>query len=212
MSQAIKETKVSKSNYEYETYDIGSKALILDESKEKDVFAAIDQLGLTGQKALIERGGGNLIPFPKMNATEQRIWSEYCPEKKKLQEYSATLIPFEILTLIQLVEQRGYFHDQLAPAPVKGKEQKPKLGWLEIWSESREDIDPLLVGCIGESTWGADYYLLGRWGIALRKFEDIRTMAMESWKAKRKAKAEMLLASIDHDTNEHFGGGWITSL
>jgi hypothetical protein len=204
MQQTIKENKVSKSGYEYETFDTGSKALVLDEKKEKDVFAAIDQLGLAGQKTLIERGNGNLIPFPKMTAAERRVWEEYCPEKKKLQEYSATLIPYEILTLATLVEQRGYFKDQ----PAEGKE-KPKLGWIEVWSESREDIDPLLVGCIGESDWSHDSYLLGRWGIALRPFEEIRKMAVESWKAKRKAKAEAVIATLDNDANEHFSGGWV---
>ena len=207
MQQAIKDSKVSKTNYEYETFDTGSKALVLDESKEKDVFAAIDQLGLKGQKALIERGNGNLIPFPKMNASEQRVWGEYCPDKKKLEDYGATLIPYEILTLIQLVDQRGYFKDQ----PAVGKE-KPKLGWIEVWSESREDIDPLLVGCIGENTYSNDKYLLGRWGIALRPFEDIRKIAIEGWKAKRKAAAEAQLATLDHDANTHFGGGWAPDL
>lgn len=204
MAQAIKNNKISKSGYEYETFDIGSKALVLDESKEQDVFAAIDQLGLKGQKALIERGNGGLIPFPKMTAAEVRVWEEYCPDKKKLQDYSATLIPYEILTFATLIDQRGYFKDQVA----EGKE-KAKKGWLEIWSESREDIDPLLVGCIGENDWNHDKYLLGRWGISLRPFEEIRRMAMESWKSKRKAEAEAKLATLDHDANKHFAGEWV---
>lgn len=204
MAQIIKDTKVSKTNYEYETFDFGSKALMLDESKEKDVFAAIDQLGLAGQKQLIERGAGSIIPFPKMTAAEERVWEEYCPDHKKLEDYSATLIPFEILTFITLVDQRGFFKNREAVG-----DEKPMLGWIEIWSESREDIDPLVVGRLGASQYSADKYLLGRWGISLRPFEEIRKVVMESWKAKRKAEAEAKLSTLDVDAIEHFNGGWV---
>jgi len=209
MNQDVKETSVSKSAYEYETFDVGNKALILDDTKDKDVFAAIDELGLKGQKSLATSQGGKVIPFPKLSRYELRIWKLYCPTATRLEEFSDQVIPYEILTLLQLVKTKGYFGIK------KSNTKEKKTGWLEVWSEAREDVDPLIVGVINTQTkydWGwsvgdKEYYLLARWGLSLRKFEDVANIAIARWKHARRSKAEAVLATLDHDANQFFYEG-----
>lgn len=224
--QKIKNTVKTKSNYQYETFDTGNKALLLDDTKRKDVFAAIDELGLKGQKALVDSQNGSVIPFPKMNTNEERVWQEYCPQIDLLENYQATQIPYEILTLIQLVKQQKYFEiDELNGTETKVDSTKVK-GHIEVWSEAREDIDPLVVGVIETKrryNWGwsspdRSYYLLARWGISLRPFEEIRKISIDRWVEKRKAKlaASIRRAKLDYenvmdDANKHFDGRFVES-
>lgn len=204
--QQIKETTVSNSAYEYETFDVGSKALVLGDDKEKDVFAAIDQLGLKGQKQLIKNQAGVVIPFPKMSTYEQRVWGLYCPAQTKLEEYDSSPIPYEILTILQLVKEKKYFDTKL------GNAQRKIEGWIEVWSEAREDVDPLIVGVIstkkkydwGWSSGDKEYYLIARWGLSLRKFEDITKIAIERWKSKRRNAAQAVLNSLEADADKYF--------
>lgn len=220
-TQQIKSTVKSKSKYEYETFDVGNKALLFDDAKEKDVFAAIDELGLKGQKELVSTQNNKVIPFPKMNITEQRVWEVYCPQKDKLEDYSATTIPYEIMTILQLVKQKKYFdinEPEIENAPENSKALK---GYIQIWSEAREDIDPLVVGVIETSTkynWGwshADktYYLIARWGISLRPFDEICKTSIERWVTQREQslaadirKAKLAFENVLDDANKHFSG------
>lgn len=223
MAQEIKAVVRSKSNYQYETFDVGNKAILFDDKKEKDVIAAIDELGLEGQKNLIKSQAGLIIPFPKMNAQEERVWKEYCPVIDKLEAYQATTIPFEILTMIQLVKQKKYFDIETTTTKIK------QVGHLEIWSEAREDIDPLLVGVINtkqkltDGSWqysGEDsYYLIARWGISLRPYDEIRDVAIERWKKSRTGKlvkkiqeAKFQMETLDADANKFFGGDFVSDI
>lgn len=223
MEQEIKD-KIVKSvtnNFEIEFFDFGSKAILLDDSKEEDVFKAIDELGLKGQQALIKAQDNKVIPYPKLNQTELRVWQEYCPQIDQLETYASTQIPYEILTNIQLVKQKKWFDiDKLVGTETKTDSKKIK-GSIEIWSESREDIDPLVVGVISTSkrySWGwsvpeKDYYLIARWGISLRPFEEIRENAINRWVDKRKAKlsadirkAKLAFENVKDDANKYFNG------
>lgn len=228
MEQDIKDTvlKSKTNNFSYELFDIGSKAIILDDSKEKDVFATIDELGLKGQKNLIKSQGNKVIPYPKMNITEERVWKEYCPQSDSLEDYSATQIPYEILTNIQIVKQKKWFDvDKLVGTEEKEGSKKIK-GHIEIWSEAREDIDPLVVGVITTSqrySWGwssgnEEYYLIARWGISLRPFEEIRENAISRWVENRKTKlaadirkAKLAYENVKDDANKHFNGEFFDS-
>lgn len=224
-NQKVKSTVKSKSKYEYETFDVGNKALLFDDAKEKDVFAAIDELGLKGQKELAETQNNKVIPFPKMNITEQRVWEVYCPQKDKLEDYSATTIPYEVMTILQLVKQKGYFdidEQELKTAPENTKARK---GYIQVWSEAREDIDPLVVGVIETATkysWGwshgdKTYYLIARWGISLRPFDEIRNTSINRWVTERKQKlaadirkAKLAFENAHDDANKHFAGQFFT--
>lgn len=224
MAQIVKDTVKTKSNYQYETFDVGNKAVLFDDTKKKDVFAAIDELGLRGQKALVDSQNSNIIPFPKMNVTEERVWKEYCPQIDKLEDYQATQIPYEVITLLQLVKQQKYFEiDELVGEEEKDGSKKIK-GSIEIWSEAREDIDPLVVGVIETRTrysWGwalpdKAYYLVARWGISLRPFEEVRQQSVNRWVEKRKAslaaeirKAKLAYENVADDANKHFNGQFV---
>lgn len=183
--QEIKTTVNQKSNYQYETFEVGNKAILLDDSKEKDVFAAIDELGLAGQKDLIKSQSNRVIPYVKMTKREERVWKEYCPKRIKLEEYTETQIPYEILTVLQLIKQKGWFDIKQANGTSK------KTGWLEVWSETAEDIDPLVVGIIESDKKDHDgdfgyrketgVYMIARWGISLRPFEQIAELARRNF-------------------------------
>lgn len=206
--QKVKNPVITKSNYEYETFDIGNKAIVLGD-KEEDVMVMIDQLGLKGQKQLVKNQAGLIIPFPKMNVYEQRVWEMYCPAKAKLQDYDGSPIPYEILTLLQLVQDKRYFDTKA------GNSKRKIEGWIEVWSEAREDVDPLIVGVIntkekydwGWSSGDKAYYLVARWGMSLRKFEEIAEIAMNRWKNIRKAKAQAVINSLETDAQNHFYQG-----
>lgn len=206
--QEIKETVVTKSAYEYETFDVGNKALLLGD-KEDDVFEAINELGLKGQKQLIKNQAGKVIPFPKMNTYELRVWRIYCPTSQKIEDYDGSPIPYEILNVLKLVKDKKYFDTK------QGNGEKKIEGWLEVWSEAREDIDPLVVGVIntkkkydwGWSSGDKEYYLIARWGMSLRKFEEVAQIAIDRWKGKRSARAKAVLNSLDVDATRYFHDG-----
>ena len=149
MPQEIKEPVISKSQYEFESFDIGNRALLLRDAEPK-VVKAIDTLGLQGQKELMQQQDGKVIPFPKMNAMEQEVWNIYCPQHDKLEEFSASMIPHEVLSLLSVVKKKGYFDIKVEPENERKGATKSR-GWIEVWSEAREDVDPLIVGVIENS-------------------------------------------------------------
>ena len=228
MEQDIKNTivKSKTNNFSYELFDIGSKAIVLDESKEKNVFEAIDELGLKGQKSLVKSQDNKVIPYPKLNDTEVRVWEEYCPQVDNVEDYSATQIPYEILTNLQIIKQKKWFDiNKLVGTETKVGSKKIK-GYIQIWSESREDIDPIVVGVIETRerySWGWSvgdkvYYLIARWGISLRPYEEIRKISMDRWIEKRKAKlaadirrGKLAYENVKDDANKHFNGQFFES-
>jgi len=139
---------------------------------QKSYLEKVEQLKAWGLKEAIAKNGG-VIPFPKLSESEQRIWSCYCPTKKDLDKYT-DIIPSDVLDLI--VETKHLF------------------GNIQIWSEAKETIDPIVIGEIktGEYSWNKDLYLLARWGESLKPFHTITKIVIKKVITNRKLAMEKI--------------------
>ena len=85
------------------------------------------------------------VPFPAMKATDQRVWSLYCPTREKLDDITVPL-PMQVVELI--------------------KQYKSTFDTFEVWSESKDQVDPLLIGNLKHEKDNTQY-LICRWGEAV---------------------------------------------
>ena len=159
---------------ELETFKLESQEITKE--FEKSYLEKVDKLKAEGLKAHIEKSKG-IIPFPKLSISELRVWNLYCPTKKELDKVD-TIIPSQILDLI--VEVKTMFDS------------------VEIWSEAKETIDPIVVGIkkTGQYSWEKDTYLLARWGESLRAFHEISKIVKEKLFEERKLKLEKMARQI----------------
>jgi len=208
---------------QYEVFDLGSKAVSLDDDTAASVFTMIDELGLAGQKNMLDTTSGNIIPYTRMSSMEKKIWENFCPTQTNIKAYSDSLIPYEIMQLLPNVSHM-FNIDEPVEDDTDGDPRK-RCGELEIWSESREAIDPLLVGKLCtkyrrkanedgpwyEQSGSTQHYLIARWGHALKQFEDICKIVKERWISERSdkleeviAKSQLQLAQIKTDALKYF--------
>lgn len=134
-----------------------------------------------------------VIPFPTLNRAEINTWETYCPNKQALETYKDT-VPLEVLRLATIVKEKGWFHK------------------IEVWSENKEQIDPVLIGVLN-GDWGSPRFLLARWGLSLKPYEEVRDLVKKMWKEAREnkckdtiKKAERGLEDIDSDCLAFFQG------
>jgi len=216
MQEIKSSVKVADNLMQYEVFDVGSKAFNLSDEEEQNMYQAIDELGLKGQRDLIKDQANKIIPYPKMTTQEERVWKEFCPQRDKLEDFSNQVIPYEIIGVLSLIKTKKLFDINQNNGKVK------KTGWIEVWSEGTKVIDPIVVGVINTSTkydWGwasgnEDFYLIARWGQALKKYEEIVEIAKNKWRenvgatANKKLKeAQRILSQLDEDCVDYFNGG-----
>ncbi len=183
---------------QWEKFDVGNIAVFENES---DFTNMADELGLQGQKDLIASSNEKVIPFMRMTGTEIRIWENYCPQKQNLEDFRTTIIPYEIMELLKQVKDKMYFD------------------WIEIWSETREDIDPIIVGHVyrdeaarqSKSKYNSMQFLVARWGHSLRKFEEIVDIVKTNWLRKRKNALSSLVNNLELDADKYFSGQSVTT-
>jgi len=139
-----------------------------------------------------------IIPFPEMSSAETNTWEVYCPQKRKIQEYKNT-IPIEVIRLAEILKREAMFHK------------------IEIWEESKEQVDPIMVGYLNDS-YSSPKYLLARWGLSLKPYEEIRELAKKMWKENRKTSIEQKiregrrkLEDLESDCVRHFNGDTVWS-
>ena len=159
--------------------------LITDAEKTEEWCKKIEELGLDGQKSLIE-GKKSPIPFPVMNSSMQHVYESLCPSKQEVKEYNRTTIPSRVLEMIGLCVKENYFEK------------------LAIWF-NEVSADPILVGKHDKKE-----YLVARWGDELRSFPELLQMARANKidKGRRELMAE--LSSLEHDVDRYFeGSGWL---
>jgi len=224
-------------NMQYETFELGNRQIIVDPEREAEMRKFIDDLGLAGQKQLIIDQDDQIIPFPKMSITDERVWEVVCPEKHKLEDYKDQVIPFEVLELVAMVKGKAYFDIKKEWRDDAEKENRRIIGFIEIWDRPKEQIDPLVVGVIKNEYKSDQYsswfdkekpakYLLARWGHELSPFAEIVKQARDIWTDKRTAEArrtisrakeaiaeaDKAIAGIDADAIDHFGGQTVRSV
>ena len=136
-----------------------SKELIYESDKLEEWKQKCEELGLSDQLALTSEDKSP-IPFEHMNTAMKRVYETLCPEKVDFKKYKKTTIPLEVLSLIHLSVNEGYFNE------------------IEIWYDDKTP-DPLVVGVNKTGEYEArDYYTIARWGDVLKPFDELKTLAL----------------------------------
>lgn len=146
---------------------------------ESAAVELIEQLGLAGQRDLLARHAGadgdttKRCPYRKMEADEQFIYRQLCPQRGTLEKYSAGPIPLRVLQVAAHAKSLNFFET------------------LEVWArESAAVDDPVLVGIHkpAGASWGRELFILARWGEALDELPAMMKSATAAWLRKAKAK------------------------
>lgn len=177
--------------------------LIYDGEKLDKWNDLVAELGLKGQNS-IRQPEKSPIPFQPMNEQLKATFEVLCPTKVDVENYNASSIPVEILSLLALSKKEGYFHE------------------IKIWYDEKQK-DPLCVGvkyvfriidvnnylhkdstefdseqaCIAYikdngiegkpyRMWGEKYWLIGRWADVKKSFAELKAMAKERFVFERK--------------------------
>lgn len=171
-------------NMQIETFEIE------DASNEASAMAndaaaleLIEKLGLTGQRAIMNKETVTRLPYPVMDENEFYVYRALCPKTVPPEEYSIDPIPVRILQVIEHAKSLGCF------------------GRLEIWCPNPAVFrdDPVLVGVVTKKSnygnWNDDtFYMLARWGKVLQPFEKLAEIATKVCRKQRLGKlAEMLV-------------------
>ncbi len=171
-----------------ETFVVEETAeLIYDNEKLEQWNQLVKDLNLVGQEGTLKKDKSP-VPFMSMNSTLINILETICPMKTDIANYSKMPIPVEILSLVQLSKNEGYFEK------------------IEIWSDDKNP-DPVCVGYRwpNEATksqgysWNMERYLIGKWGDVRKSFEQLKEIAMKRWK---KAKEMELKERIKRDSRD----------
>lgn len=131
----------------------------------------IEKLGLDGQRGLLVPDTCTRFPYRLMSPAEHKVFSLCFPERVKLEDFSAGIIPVRVLQVAAFCKD----------SPPSGK-----WAGLYVWHSGSAKEDPLLVGHTEQ--WGGQFYLLARWGDALAPFEELTAKAKRIWITKAKAK------------------------
>ena len=171
-----------------------SKELIYDSDKIQEWKEKCEVLGLDKQLALTDKEKSP-IPFEFMNTVSKRVYETLCPAKVNYKEYSKTAIPLEVLGLIHLSVNEGYFKE------------------IQIWYDDKTP-DPLAIGVKQKSLqydWDNELYLIARWGDVLRPFDELKKMAIKVYTnsqrlslTKKISEAKNKLESLDVNVQMYF--------
>lgn len=193
--------------------------LIYDNDKLEQWNKRVDELGLSGQRAIV-KPDKSPIPFMHMKRSLINVFTCLCPMKIDIKNYNLTPIPVEILDLVSLSVRECYFNR----IEVWYDDQKPDpavVGYTKKWGEtnnfhynSKEEAALALNKEIGNYNYQENYYLLGKWADVKHSFEELTNMAIKRWKTEDKAKLEKKIKDsqnriddLDTHANEIFISG-----
>lgn len=169
----------------------------------------VSELGLEGQKEVLVVKDKSPIPFMWMNDALIATFETLCPTKVDVAKYNKTPIPLEILDLVSLSRNEGYFYK------------------MEIWYNEKEK-DPVCIGYAEniENTnpdpWYKQYYakkyLIGRWADVKASLDTLTNRARAIFIAAAKSSyeqqirdAKRQIEDIENTANNKFGGAMPTT-
>ena len=152
--------------------------LIHDDQKLGEWKQKCEELGLTAQLELANPEKSP-IPFESMNTVSQRVYETLCPSRVNYKEYRKTAIPLEVLGLIHLSVNEGYFEK------------------IDIWYDDKTP-DPIAVGLVKISSYQYDYFTIARWGDVLRPFEELKTLAIQRFINSSKIQIKTKIADYNN--------------
>lgn len=168
--------------------------LIYDNEQLEKWNKMVEDLGLIGQTQIVQKDKSP-IPFMHLKTNIKAVFETLCPRKVDVKDYNVTPIPVEILDLISLSVNEGYFdklqiwYDEKSPDPVciglKGEYMSYKTESSQDYSShfktKKEAEDASELNGLGRLSyfmeWGANAYLLGKWADVKHSFEELTKMA-----------------------------------
>jgi high-affinity Fe2+/Pb2+ permease len=180
-----------------------TSSLIHDNDALQRWNESVEALGLQGQKTVIQKEKSP-IPFLWMNSALIATFETLCPTKVKVEQYDKSPIPVEILDLLKLSKNEGYFNE------------------VEIWY-NEVDKDPVCVGYhFGERSaretdfWKKAYaekYLIGRWADVKASIDTLTKKARQIFIQNTKSRLSLEIRQKQREiedmeelANQKFGG------
>lgn len=162
----------------YEVEEATSEAAAL--AADHEATELIQKLGLSGQMKLTNPDTVTRFPYRKMTKEEQQVYTVLCPVHARLEAYADGIIPIRVLQVAAHVIELG-FCDR-----------------VEVWHPESADIkDPVLVGVKGPEYGDRQFYILARWGAELPPFRELKELATQLWRGKRKSALAKIRSQID---------------
>lgn len=169
----------------------------------------VAELGLEGQKEVLVVKDKSPIPFMWMNDAIIATFEVLCPTKVDVAKYNKTPIPLEILDLVGLSRNEGYFYK------------------MEIWYNEKEK-DPVCIGYAenpennNKDKWYVDYYskkyLIGRWADVKASLDTLTKRARAIFISNETAQQEQhireakrSIEDVENTANQKFGGAMPTT-
>jgi hypothetical protein len=175
-------------NLVIETYEIEEVTEGLQEAPadvDAEAMRIAEVLGLKGQATLVKKntatGRDERCPFPEMSRLEYGVYKTLFPQHDDVKNYSAGIIPLRVLKLVSAA--------------------KAIFPCIEVWHDKVRNPYPVAVGCTGpKSDDQRKFYMLARWGEALKPFAELEREAQAKAEEKigkmiEEGKSDLFLAA-----------------
>ena len=130
---------------------------------EGEAQLLIESLGLSGQKALFSKEGGDSIhhPYRAMTKEEHTVFSTLFPHTSDVSDYKDGPIPLRILQIIAHVRELDH----------------PDMQYIGVMHPPKFVDDPILFA--QKTSFSGTRFILARWGYALKPFDDLKEDAIK---------------------------------
>jgi hypothetical protein len=154
--------------------------------QSEEALRLIEELGLDGQKTLLQVETPVRMPYPQATAEQEFVYRVLCPTVSKLSDYRRTPIPLRVLQIA------SHAMDQFET--------------LQVWDAASSAIkDPVLVGLKPHPQWSwqKEVYLLARWGEELENYGTLLKNAL----ARKRAELTQVAETSMHRAKAFLAGG-----
>jgi hypothetical protein len=193
--------------------------LIYDGEKLDKWNNLVAELGLKGQNS-IRHPEKSPIPFQPMNEQLKATFETLCPTSVSVENYNASSIPVEILSLLSLSRKENYFHeikiwyDEKQKDPVclgikhtyRIQDSKGHFHNDSTEFDSKQSCQDYIneKGIDGKpyKMWGEKYWLIGRWADVKKSFAELKAMAKERFMFEQKTSLLQEIKNKQRDLDD----------
>lgn len=162
-----------------------NESLILNEEELADYHALVESLGLKSSVPEEEKKCPNV--YQNINNPTKVQLQAVCPRSSKIQEYTRTTIPLEVLRVYDFAKKNEMFDEYY------------------IWYNDKAP-DPMLIGFkyasdqdkLEKRTWNGTYSLIARWGDEALEIEELVKLGYQKIKQAISDKVEETLFTCKH--------------
>ena len=175
-----------------------NKPIVFEPDKQEEWKRKIEELGLEGQKTLLNDSGGiSPVPFQHMNHSMEHVYETLCPNKINVNSFKLVPIPLMVLDIIKLCQNENYFDS------------------IQVWCDEQSP-DPILVGYIG-TDYNKEPYILARWGDELETYITLKERALKKWIENSRiilneklSQCQQNIQDIENLGNKYINGNWVS--